>query len=143
MRGLALTESKSHFIPQSGKTIDVPHASRDLYSIQKLFSSVLKHWRRAFITSTEYRQRFAPVGGLTMKTHPRKTQIPQSFFFGLLAAGLFLASPALTLGAPGDLDSTFGNSGKVTTEFHFAHATDVVVQADGKIVVCGTNEGVC
>src|SRR5438552_2488451 len=33
MQGLALTDSKSHFIPQSGKAIDVPHSSRNLYSI--------------------------------------------------------------------------------------------------------------
>src|ERR1051325_589532 len=125
--------------------------------------------------------------------YDRKTQLPQRFFFGRLAAGLFLAWPALTLAAPGggtfcwergrprpqlaqsasrairvpkvmrtrtsafptlpgsllkpydnpapgDLDPTFGNGGKVATEFHFAHPTDVVVQADGKIVVCGTDE---
>jgi tetratricopeptide (TPR) repeat protein len=33
MRGLALTNSRSHFIPQSGRTIDVPRARRDLYRI--------------------------------------------------------------------------------------------------------------
>jgi hypothetical protein len=33
MQGLALLDSRSHFIPQSGKTIDVPHLSRNLYSI--------------------------------------------------------------------------------------------------------------
>src|SRR5437870_7648461 len=45
-----------------------------------------------------------------------------------------------TLAAPGDLDPTFGNGGKVTTQFSFAHATGVAVQADGKIVVAGTDE---
>jgi len=33
MQGLALSDSSSHFIPQSGNTIDVPHSSRTLYSI--------------------------------------------------------------------------------------------------------------
>src|SRR5205085_9344441 len=33
MQELALTDSRSHFIPQSGKTIDVPHLSENLYSI--------------------------------------------------------------------------------------------------------------
>jgi len=76
-----------------------------------------------------------------MKCFRRRTQLLQpSFFFGLVAAGLFLALPVLTLATPGDLDPTFGNGGKVITEFHFAHAVDVAVQADGKIVVAGTDE---
>src|SRR2546427_7695392 len=33
MPGLNLLDSRSHFIPQSGKTIDVPHLSENLYSI--------------------------------------------------------------------------------------------------------------
>src|SRR2546423_10043061 len=33
MQGLAPKDSRSHFIPQSGKTIDVPHLSENLYSI--------------------------------------------------------------------------------------------------------------
>ena len=33
MQGLTLTDSRSHFIRQSGKTIDVPHLSQNLYSI--------------------------------------------------------------------------------------------------------------
>src|SRR5713101_6425716 len=33
MQGLDLLGSKSHFIPQFGKTIDVPHSSGNLYSI--------------------------------------------------------------------------------------------------------------
>src|SRR2546427_12692409 len=33
MRGLALLDSGSHFIGQSGNTIDVPHLSGNLYSI--------------------------------------------------------------------------------------------------------------
>ncbi len=33
MQGLDLIDSRSHFIPQSGNTIDVPHLSGNLYSI--------------------------------------------------------------------------------------------------------------
>src|SRR5438132_2190295 len=33
MQGLDLLDSRSHFIPQSGKAIDVPHLSGNLYSI--------------------------------------------------------------------------------------------------------------
>src|SRR5437660_10524002 len=33
MQGLAPSDSGSHFVPQSGQTIDVPHLSRNLYSI--------------------------------------------------------------------------------------------------------------
>src|SRR5437870_10107478 len=32
MQGLDLLNSRSHFIPQSGETIDVPHLSENLYS---------------------------------------------------------------------------------------------------------------
>lgn len=39
----------------------------------------------------------------------------------------------------GSLDGTFGKDGKVRTNFHaFANANEVVVRADGKIVVAGT-----
>src|SRR5881394_3028215 len=33
MQGWAPKDSRSHFFPQSGKTIDVPHLSENLYSI--------------------------------------------------------------------------------------------------------------
>ena len=33
MQGLAPSDSRSHFIRQSGNTIDVPHSSGNLYSI--------------------------------------------------------------------------------------------------------------
>ncbi len=69
--------------------------------------------------------------------------------FGLMSGaalsgnfGLFFALPALTLAAPGDLDSTFGNGGIVITPitdapnlFEFPHS--IQAQPDGKIVVCG------
>src|SRR5713101_6852047 len=32
MQGLGILDSRSHFIRQSGKTIDVPHSGRNLYS---------------------------------------------------------------------------------------------------------------
>src|SRR2546423_5671747 len=33
MQALALSDSRSHFIPQSGNTIDIPHSSPNYYSI--------------------------------------------------------------------------------------------------------------
>ena len=63
-----------------------------------------------------------------MKYFRRRTQhLRQNFLFGFLAVGLFLVLPALTLAAPGDLDPTFGNGGKITTGFSFADAAGVAV----------------
>ncbi len=71
-----------------------------------------------------------------MKHFNRQTQLLQrNFFFALLAVGLFLALPALTFAAPGDLDPTFGNGGKVITGGGGAQA--VVLQRDGKLIVAG------
>ncbi len=63
-------------------------------------------------------------------------------------AGLALVKFALTHvgAAPGDLDPTFDGDGKVTTVLHTnvfgsSQAQGMAVQADGKIVVCGTVEG--
>ena len=55
----------------------------------------------------------------------------------------FLCSPALlplAAAADGNLDSTFGTGGKVTTDFHtsFDNAKAVAIQPDGKIVVAGS-----
>jgi uncharacterized delta-60 repeat protein len=52
-----------------------------------------------------------------------------------------LASPALA--APGDLDTSFGGDGRVTTNFtaNFDGAEGVAIQADGKIVAAGTSGG--
>jgi uncharacterized delta-60 repeat protein len=51
-----------------------------------------------------------------------------------------IASTGAARGAAGDLDTTFGRSGKVVTDFN--HTTDianaVALQADGKIIVVGT-----
>lgn len=54
------------------------------------------------------------------------------------ANSLALDSVAYTLAAEGSLDATFGNGGKVTTAIGTdgnAYARDVLIQADGKIVV--------
>jgi len=53
-------------------------------------------------------------------------------------AVLFL-TPGKTRGAPGDLDSTFGTSGKVTTDFsgNVDIGNAAAVQADGRVVVAG------
>jgi uncharacterized delta-60 repeat protein len=54
-----------------------------------------------------------------------------------LAIGILAAANG-SLAAPGDLDSTFGDGGKVTTDLRFIDlARDVAVQQDGKIVVVG------
>ena len=62
----------------------------------------------------------------------------------LLCSIFFFASPRLAVAQAGHLDQTFGNGGIVTTDFgnqsqssNVASANAVVVQSDGKIVVCG------
>ena len=77
-----------------------------------------------------------------MKYFRCKTQFfGQSFFFALLAVGLFLASQALTFAAPGDLDPTFGSGGKVITPVGSSDdgASSVAIQPDGKIVAAGNS----
>ncbi len=59
----------------------------------------------------------------------------------IILATIFFLTPTLALvqptsAAPGDLDTTFGVGGKVTTDSGLVTA-DVAVQADGKIVVAG------
>ena len=53
--------------------------------------------------------------------------------------GLFLlATPSPIEAAPGDLDPTFGNGGKVITPFgNFTNTYGLAIQSDGKIVVAG------
>jgi uncharacterized delta-60 repeat protein len=63
---------------------------------------------------------------------------------GLLAGLLLtLGLPTAVAAAPGDLDPSFGGTGKVTTDFGGTDvASAVAVQADGKIVAAGqTNAG--
>ncbi|MCA1624576.1 MAG: FG-GAP-like repeat-containing protein [Acidobacteria bacterium] len=62
------------------------------------------------------------------------------FIFGLMILFFSAAFPLVQAQsvAPGDLDTTFGSGGKVTTFFsQFSGGEDVAVQADGKIVVAG------
>ena len=81
-----------------------------------------------------------------MKYFHRKTQfLQQNIFFALSAVGLFLSLSALTFAAPGDLDLSFGNGGKVITRgsnvpypgFELSGAYAMAIQSDGKIVVAG------
>ncbi|MEU3693228.1 calcium-binding protein [Streptomyces narbonensis] len=60
----------------------------------------------------------------------------------LLATALVLALPGAAWAAPGDLDPTFGQDGRVTTPFPgYAEGHDIARQADGKLVVAGLSEG--
>ena len=79
-----------------------------------------------------------------MKHIRRNTQhIRQNLLFGCLEVALFLALPAMTLAAPGDLDLSFGSGGKVVTRgggfpgFGLSGAYAMAIQSDGKIVVAG------
>ncbi len=66
---------------------------------------------------------------------PNSAELLLVFF---VAVGVNL--PRAVLADPGDLDSSFGNAGIVTTAFgskSFDKASAVVIQADGKIVVAG------
>ena len=64
------------------------------------------------------------------------------FIFGLMILFFIAAFPLVQAqtAAPGDLDTTFGSGGKVTTDFNFSGASSVAVQADGKIVVAGSSD---
>ncbi len=56
-----------------------------------------------------------------------------------LPLALVFAAPAL---APGDLDTTFGTGGKLTTDFGGNdQGFSVVMQSDGKMVVAGYSDG--
>ncbi|MEU2235927.1 calcium-binding protein [Streptomyces vietnamensis] len=59
-----------------------------------------------------------------------------------LGLALVLALPGTAFAAPGDLDPTFGNGGRVTTPVtNYAEGHDIARQGDGKLVVVGTSEG--
>src|SRR5438045_3220511 len=74
---------------------------------------------------------------------PRRREVARmlrKFVIGTLTGGLLMAAVAgSALAAGGDLDPSFGISGKVMTDFN--NSTDiadaVAVQADGKYVVVG------
>ncbi|MEU3747804.1 MULTISPECIES: DUF11 domain-containing protein [Streptomyces] len=60
----------------------------------------------------------------------------------LLATALVLALPGAAWAAPGDLDPTFGQGGRVITPFPgYAEGHDIARQADGKLVMAGLSEG--
>ena len=66
------------------------------------------------------------------------------FVIAVTIAGLFLfVSTSPSNAAPGDLDPSFGNGGKVITNFGSisAGANDVAIQSDGKIVAAGGSFG--
>ena len=71
----------------------------------------------------------------------RRTNLRYSLICGLLVAVLllFLGNRQAALAADGNLDPTFGNGGKVVTDFN--NSTDwlsrIAVQPDGKIVAIG------
>jgi uncharacterized delta-60 repeat protein len=75
-----------------------------------------------------------------MKTSFYSTQLLwQKLSFGLVMLGLFLWLAASSSAAPGDLDTSFGNGGKVITPIPggISQPTRVRIQPDGKIVAVG------
>jgi uncharacterized delta-60 repeat protein len=60
-----------------------------------------------------------------------------------LAVLLALTLDSSVLAAPGDLDTSFGGDGKVTTNFTsgFDAASALAIQADGRLVAAGTSGG--
>jgi uncharacterized delta-60 repeat protein len=83
---------------------------------------------------------YNPREDLTMKVFYYTTQfLSQKLLFGLAAFGLFLWSAAPILAAPGDLDLTFGNGGKVLTPIVSGndYSFGAAIQSDGKIVLAG------
>lgn len=60
------------------------------------------------------------------------------------AALLIVAIPSAAFAAPGDLDPTFSEDGKQTTDFAggFDSGSAVAIQGDGKIVVAGSSQPV-
>jgi uncharacterized delta-60 repeat protein len=68
--------------------------------------------------------------------HPSFARTASPFVLALLL--LPFALPASALAAGGDLDTSFGGDGRVTTSFSAdASASAVAIQADGKIVAAG------
>src|SRR5438067_1770070 len=75
--------------------------------------------------------------------HSREVLGKEAMLHGLAVIVVSLAllsiAPRLVQAAAGDLDPTFGNGGVVQTTFgdSAAEGNDVVLQADGKIIVVG------
>jgi uncharacterized delta-60 repeat protein len=67
----------------------------------------------------------------------------RTLFIVVFAAALSFMSASPALAAPGDLDPTFSDDGKVTANFTSGRdgASDVAIQADGKIVAAGRASG--
>ena len=74
-----------------------------------------------------------------MYSEPLKQVRVQILILVLVAALAVIVLAPAALGSPGDLDTTFGTGGKVTTDF--ASGSDaghaIAIQTDGKIVVAG------
>jgi uncharacterized delta-60 repeat protein len=86
------------------------------------------------LSTTNYKWGLASTKELIVKRRNLLPALP-------LALIAILGGPALAAG--GDLDSTFGGEGKVTTNFTRKgdYATGVAIQADGKIVAAGAAAG--
>ena len=67
--------------------------------------------------------------------------IIQFFFSNMLL--IMCITPTSAWSSAGDLDSSFGNGGKITTEISTGRdvGSSVVLQSDGKIVVAGWSDG--
>ncbi len=81
------------------------------------------------------------IGNIYEKALTRINRI--NFLIGVITtiALLLLVTPSAIEAAPGDLDPTFGNGGKVITPFgNFSTAYGVAVQRDGKIVAVGFSD---
>ena len=80
-------------------------------------------------------------GGFGFRLMPRFRRIRR--LAPLIAIVLVALMVATVLAAAGDLDTTFGTGGIVTTDLGSSddEAADVVIQADGKIVAAGHSGG--
>lgn len=79
----------------------------------------------------------ARAGEMTTKTRTGLTAKGSMLVgLGLLAVLTFPQSSALA--TPGDLDSTFGAGGIVTSNLNDAAGNDVAIQSDGKLVIVGS-----
>jgi uncharacterized delta-60 repeat protein len=94
--------------------------------------SATKH-ERNFDSAIRFDKRQACSGGFLAVAKGEKKMNYRSI---ILAIGLFLALSVSIPAAPGDLDPTFGNGGKVITP-GIGGISDIAIQPDGKIVAVG------